>query len=87
MMKSDVDLVGLKAYEDAARIAVSGFFSSSTPSADPESEYNMVPLKQKSSPPTSNMIGYKESDSNGNDIHNDKLQEPEKTDVSSYLIN
>ena len=85
MMKSDGDLVGLNSYDEAARVAVSGFFASSTTPT-----FNMVPCKQKTSPPTSPIISFKESDSNGNDIRNDKNlggMQPEKTDVSSYFLN
>lgn len=97
-MKSDGDLVSIASFDQENGKANLPYFTSSAyPNCGTENHYfdsladsTMVPCKQKTAPSSPNYPHYKESDSNGNDIRNDKnlnnslcgSADADKTDVS-----
>ena len=98
--KSDGDLVSIASFDQENGKTSLPYFSSSTyPTCGSETPYfdslgdsTMVPCKQKTAPSSPNYPHYKESDSNGNDIRNDKnlnnslcgSADADKTDVSHF---
>jgi len=97
-MKSDGDLVSIGSFEqENVKSSLPYFTSASYPNCGSENHYfdsiadsTMVPCKQKTGSSSPSYPHYKESDSNGNDIRNDKNlnnslcgeSDADKTDVS-----